>query len=160
LYGAGVHGINTVQDAAEALRPLAGEMAYALFAVGVLGTGFLAIPVLGGSLSYMLAEAFNWQEGMNKKFYEARGFYITLIVSLSIGLLILFTPITAVQALIYSAVLYGLVAPVIIGIILHICNNKKIMGEYTNTVWANIWGILTLVVMSAAAIALLYFLFF
>jgi Mn2+/Fe2+ NRAMP family transporter len=65
-----------------------------------------------------------------------------------------------VQALIYSAVLYGLVAPVIIGIILHICNNKKIMGEYTNTVWANIWGILTLVVMSAAAIALLYFLFF
>ncbi|HVZ56358.1 MAG TPA: Nramp family divalent metal transporter [Chitinophagaceae bacterium] len=155
LYQAGIHRIDTVQEAAEALRPLAGQGAYALFALGVVGTGFLAIPVLGGSLSYMMAEFFNWQEGMNKKFFEARGFYITLLVSLGVGLLILFTRITAVQALIYTAVLYGLVAPVLVAIILHICNNSKIMGEYTNNRWQNFWGILTFLVMAGAAIALL-----
>ena len=158
LFQAGIHTIDTVEDAAKALQPLAGDMAYLLFAVGVLGTGFLAIPVLGGSLSYMLAETFNWSEGMNKKFHEAKEFYITLIVSLVIGLVILFTGISPVQALIYTAVLYGIIAPVLIGLILHICNNKKIMGKYTNDRTANILGFTALVIMSAAALALLYFL--
>lgn len=159
LFNAGITTINTVEDAAKALQPLAGNMSYLLFAIGVLGTGFLAIPVLGGSLSYMLAETFGWQEGMSKKFHEAKGFYITLIVSLVIGLLIHFTGISPVQALIYTAVLYGLTAPVLIALILHICNNKKIMGDYTNSKWNNFLGILTLLLMSAAAIVLLYLYF-
>ena len=156
LFNAGITTINTVEDAAKALQPLAGNMAYLLFAVGVLGTGFLAIPVLGGSLSYMLAETFGWQEGMSKKFQEAPGFYITLIVSLVIGLLIHLTGISPVQALIYTAVLYGLTAPVLIALILHICNNKKIMGTYTNGRRANVLGMLTLLVMSAAAVMLVW----
>jgi Mn2+/Fe2+ NRAMP family transporter len=159
LFNAGIHQINTVEEAAKALQPLAGNFSYALFAIGVLGTGFLAIPVLGGSLSYMLAETFNWQEGMNKKFHEAKGFYITLIVSLLVGLCILFIGISPIQALIYTAVLYGIVAPILIALILHICNNKKIMGKYTNDTWTNVVGLLTFLIMLFAAAAMIYFYF-
>jgi NRAMP (natural resistance-associated macrophage protein)-like metal ion transporter len=159
LFSAGIHKIDTVEQAAKALRPLAGNMSYILFTFGVLGTGFLAIPVLGGSLSYMLAETFNWEEGMNKKFNEARGFYITLIVSLMIGLGILFIGISPIQALIYTAVLYGIIAPVLIALILHICNNKKIMGEYVNNRWLNISGVITFLVMSFAAVGLIWLYF-
>jgi NRAMP (natural resistance-associated macrophage protein)-like metal ion transporter len=159
LFNAGIHKIDTVEQAAKALQPLAGSLSYALFAFGVLGTGFLAIPVLGGSLSYMLAETFGWEEGMNKKFHEARGFYITLIVSLITGLGILFIGISPIQALIYSAVLYGVISPVLIALILHICNNKKIMGTYVNSRWLNAAGIITFLVMSFAAAALIWLYF-
>lgn len=159
LYNAGVRDITTVEEAARALKPLAGDMAYALFAVGVIGTGFLAIPVLGGALSYMMAEAFDWPEGLNKKFHQARGFYITLVVSLLIGLGINFIGISPIQALIWTAVLYGLTAPVLIGVILHVCNDRGIMGSYVNGRWTNVAGICTLLIMTAAAIALLYYQF-
>ena len=159
LFNSGVHDINTVEEAARALKPLAGDMAYALFALGVIGTGFLAIPVLGGALSYMMAEAFDWPEGLNKKFSQARGFYITLVVSLLIGLGINFIGISPIQALIWTAVLYGLTAPVLIGVILHVCNDRGIMGQYVNGRWTNVAGISTLVIMSAAAFALLYYQF-
>lgn len=159
LFNAGITEINTVEDAAKALQPLAGDAAYLLFALGVLGTGFLAIPVLGGSLSYMLAETLDWEEGMNKKFHEARGFYYTLIISLVIGLTILLMGISPIQALLYTAVLYGLIAPVAIAIVLHICNSKKIMGEYTNTPLTNLMGLLTLLLMTTAAVLLVYYYF-
>lgn len=159
LYNAGVRDISTVEEAARALKPLAGNMAYALFALGVIGTGFLAIPVLGGALSYMMAEAFDWPEGLNKKFHQARGFYITLVVSLLIGLGINFIGISPIQALIWTAVLYGLTAPVLIGVILHVCNDRGIMGKYVNGRWTNVAGILTLLIMTAAAMALLYYQF-
>lgn len=156
LHQAGVHDITTVEEAARALKPLAGDMAYALFAVGVIGTGFLAIPVLGGALSYMMAEAFDWPQGLNKKFHQARGFYITLVVSLLIGLGINFIGISPIQALIWTAVLYGITAPVLIAVILRICNDREIMGAYVNDRWTNVLGIITLLVMSAAAMTLLY----
>lgn len=159
LFKAGIHDINTVEEAARALQPLAGNWAYGLFAIGVLGTGALAIPVLGGSLSYMMAETFGWKEGLNKKFYEAKGFYFTLIISLVIGLSLLFIGINPIQMLLYAAVLYGVTAPVLIAIILHICNNKKIMRKYTNSRWSNVLGIFTLLLMSGAAVILLYFKF-
>ncbi len=160
LFTAGVKNIDSVDQAAKALEPLAGPITYLLFALGVLGTGFLAIPVLGGSLSYILAETFNWTEGLDKKFHEAKGFYLTIIFSLLIGLSLDFFKISPIQALIYTAILYGITAPVMIAIILHICNNKKVMGEYTNKPFANILGIITLVLMTSAAIALLYLQFF
>lgn len=156
LFNAGIHNVQTVEQAAQALQPLAGNMAYALFALGVLGTGFLAVPVLGGALSYMMAEVFGWQEGLDKKFHQAKGFYITLIVSLSLGLLINFIGISPIKALIYTAVLYGVTAPVLIALILHICNNKKVMGKYTNGIWSNLLGGLTFILMSAAAVVLIY----
>ena len=138
---------------------MTGKLTYLLFAVGIIGTGLLAIPVLAGSLSYILAETFNWKEGLDKKFHEAKGFYITLIISLLIGLSLDFIGISPIQALIYTAVLYGLTAPVMIGIIMHICNNKKVMGEFTNKSWSNVLGTIALILMSFAAIALLYFQF-
>jgi NRAMP (natural resistance-associated macrophage protein)-like metal ion transporter len=157
LFNAGIHNINTVEEAAQALKPLAGNMAYVLFAIGVIGTGLLAIPVLAGALSYMLAETFDWEEGLNKKFHEAKGFYITMIVSLMLGLLMQSLGISPIKALIYTAVLYGITAPVLIALILHICNNKKIMGNFTNNLFQNIFGLLSLLLMTAAAVALIYF---
>ncbi len=155
LHPVGLTEITTVEQAARALLPLAGRSAYWLFAIGILGTGFLAIPVLAGSLSYITSETFGWAEGLNKKFHEARGFYVVMICSVSVALLINFIGISPVQSLLYTAVLYGLTSPVIIAIVLLICNNSTIMGRYTNRRWSNIFGAITLLVMTAAAVALI-----
>lgn len=159
LVKQGVNEIETVEQAAGALKPLAGNFAYYLFAMGVVGTGFLAIPVLAGTVSYIFAEAFGLKKGLNKKFHEAKGFYLIIAVSLIAGLSMNYLGISPVKAMVYSAILYGLTAPVIIAFILHICNSKKIMGEHTNGKRANILGGIALVLMTAAAIALLYFQF-
>jgi NRAMP (natural resistance-associated macrophage protein)-like metal ion transporter len=159
LFKAGIHKIDTVDQAAKALEPLAGKLTYLIFTLGVIGTGLLAIPVLAGSQSYMLAETFGWDEGLDKKFPQAKAFYITIIVSLLIGLSLDFIGISPIQALVYTAILYGITAPVLIAIIMHIGNNKKIMGKYTNNKLSNFLGGLTLLLMTAAAVALIYFLF-
>ncbi len=159
LYSAGIHQIDTVDQAALALKPLAGKLTYFLFALGMLGTGFLAIPVLAGSLSYIISESFGWEQGLNKKFHEAKGFYLVIIISLCIALVINFIGISPVQSLIYTAVLYGITAPVLIAMILHICNNPGIMGAFVNTKRSNLFGGITLIVMTAAALLLLYFQF-
>jgi len=158
LYSSGIHQINTVQDAAMALKPLAGNFAYLLFAVGVIGTGLIAIPVLSGALSYIFAETFNLEQGLDKKFHEAKGFYTIIIISLLLGLSLNYIGISPIDALIYTAVLYGLTAPVLIAIILHISNNKQIMGLHVNGKLANLMGITALLVMTVAAIVLVYFL--
>lgn len=154
LYGAGIHQIDTVEQAAMALKPLAGDLAYVLFAVGVIGTGLIAIPVLSGALSYIYAETFGWEMGLDKKFHEAKGFYVIIMVSLLLGLSMNYIGISPIQALIYTAILYGVTAPVLIGIILHISNNKAIMGEYTNTRYLNVMGSIALIIMTVAAVAL------
>jgi NRAMP (natural resistance-associated macrophage protein)-like metal ion transporter len=159
LFTAGIHKIDTVDQAAKALEPLAGKFAYLLFAIGIIGTGFLAIPVLGGSLSYIMAETFNWKKGLDEKFSQARPFYITMVISLVVGLCLNFIGVTPIQALIYTAMLYGLTAPVMIAVVIHICNNKKVMGEYTNNRLQNILAIVTFLLMAVSAIALLYFQF-
>ncbi len=159
LFNAGIHKIDTVEQAAKALEPIAGKGAYYLFAIGVIGTGFLAIPVLCGSLSYIVSETFNWKEGLDKKFSEAKPFYVVIIVSLIIGLLINYIGISPIQALIYSAILYGVTSPVIIAIVLHIGNNKKIMGKFSNSLRSNILGVLTLLLMTIAAGFMLYYQF-
>lgn len=159
LFNAGIHQIDTVQEAAKALQPLAGPAAYYLFAIGIVGTGFLAIPVLSGSLSYIVSEAFGWREGLDKKFVEAKAFYTVVIVSLIIGLGINYLGISPIKALIWSAVLYGVTSPVIVAIVLHISNNKKIMGDNTNGAWSNILGVATFVLMTVSAGFLLYYQF-
>ncbi len=160
LYGAGVKQIDTVEQAAHSLKPLAGNLSYLLFAIGVIGTGFLAIPVLAGCLSYILAETFNFSKGLDKKFYQAKPFYGMIVVSLVAGLCLQFLGITPVQALLYTAILYGLTAPVMIGVLLHIGNNKKIMGDHTNSVLSNVLGWFTLLLMTAAAVGLIWTQFF
>jgi NRAMP (natural resistance-associated macrophage protein)-like metal ion transporter len=154
LYGAGIHQIDTVEQAAMALKPLAGDLAYFLFATGVIGTGLIAIPVLSGSLSYIYAETFGWEQGLDKKFHEAKGFYVIIMISLLLGLSMNYIGISPIQALIYTAILYGVTAPVLIGIILHISNNKSIMGEYTNTRYLNVMGTIAMLLMAVAAVAL------
>ena len=158
MFNAGIHNIDTIEQAAKALQPLAGNMTYALFSVGVTGTGLLAIPVLAGASSYMMAETFEWEEGLDKKFHEAKGFYITIIISLLLGLCINLFGISPIRALLYSAVLYGITAPVLISIILHICNTKAIMGNFTNRRLSNILGFTTLIIMLVAAVMLIKFL--
>jgi len=159
LYNAGIRNIESVDQAAKALEPLAGNTAYLLFAVGIIGTGFLAIPVLAGSLSYIVAETFNWKQGLQKKFTEAPGFYLVIILSLIAGLCMDFLGISPMKALIYTAILYGLTAPVMIAIILHICNNSKVMGDAVNGKGSNILGTITLIIMSVCAGTLIYFQF-
>jgi NRAMP (natural resistance-associated macrophage protein)-like metal ion transporter len=159
LFNAGIHQIDTVEQAAQALLPLAGKSAYLLFAVGVIGTGLLAIPVLSGSISYIICETFDWKAGLNNKFHEAKAFYAIISVSLILGLALNYIGISPIKALIYSAILYGLTAPVLIAIILHICNNKKVMKEHTNSVKSNVLGVITFLLMTSASVALLYFQF-
>lgn len=159
LHTSGVTQIDTVDQAAQALAPLAGKLTYLIFATGVLGTGLLAIPVLAGAQSYMLAETFGWEEGLDKTFSQARPFYITVALSMLVGMCLDFIGITPVQALLYTAILYGITAPPIIAIILHIANNKKIMGDNTNSALSNVLGVITLLLMTAAAAALLWSLF-
>jgi len=158
LFESGMHDINTVQDAAMALRPLAGNGAYWLFALGVIGTGLLAVPVLAGAVSYILAEAFGWAEGMNKKYYEAKGFYAVMAISLGLGLILDYVGISPIDALLLAAVLYGITAPVLIAMVMHISNNKAIMGTFVNGRWSNFFGGAALVLMTAAAGVLIYFL--
>lgn len=156
LFSGGIHQIDTVEQAAMALKPLAGNLAYLLFAIGVIGTGLLAIPVLSGALSYIITETFGWEQGLDKKFHEAKAFYSVIAVSLILGLSLNYIGISPIKALIYTAILYGLTAPVLIGIILHICNNKKVMGSFTNSWKSNLMGFLALTIMSAAAIILIF----
>ena len=154
LFNGGIHRIDTVEQAARALKPLAGNFAYSLFAVGVIGTGFLAIPVLSGALSYIISETFGWKKGLDKKLKNAKAFYLVIAISLILGLLMNYIGISPIKALIYSAILYGLTAPVLIAIILHISNNKKIMGKYTNSKISNILGFATLTLMTVAVVVL------
>ena len=156
LYKGGIHQIDTVEQAAAALKPLAGNFAYLLFAIGVIGTGLLAIPVLSGSLSYIISETFGWEKGLDKKFHEAKAFYLVMVISLILGLSLNYIGISPIKALIYTAILYGLTAPVLIAIILHISNNKKVMGNYTNSRFSNVLGFSALILMTVAALALLY----
>jgi NRAMP (natural resistance-associated macrophage protein)-like metal ion transporter len=158
LFNAGIYRIDTVEQAALALKPLAGNMASLLFSIGVIGTGLIAIPVLSGSLSYIVTETFGWEQGLDKKFHEAKAFYVIIAISLIIGLSLNYVGISPIKALIYTAVLYGLTSPVLIAIILHICNNKKIMGDHVNSRPLNLLGGFALTIMTAAAAVLLYLL--
>lgn len=157
LFKGGINQIDTVEQAALALKPLAGNLAYLLFAIGVIGTGLLAVPVLGGSLSYAISETFDWEQGLDKKFHEAKAFYLILAVSLLLGLSLNYIGISPIQGLIYSAIFYGATAPVLIAIILHMSNNKAIMGKHTNTKTENLLGFASLIIMTLATIALILF---
>ncbi|MEK7535085.1 MAG: Nramp family divalent metal transporter [Patescibacteria group bacterium] len=150
-----VHGItqiNTAKDAAEALEPFVGQYAYLVFTLGIVSMGILAIPVLAGSSSYALAEVMGWKEGLNKKFHQAPQFYGVIIVSTLVGLMIPLLGIDPIKALFYTGVFYGITAPVLIFAILHIVNNKKLMGTHTNSPISNFLGYLVMWLMLAAAI--------
>lgn len=157
LFPKGITKINTVEDAALALQPLLGNAATLLFSLGVIGTGLIAIPVLSGCLSYMFSEIANIPRGLDRTFQQAKGFYAIMAISLILGLSLSLFGISPVDALIATAILYGLTAPILIAVILHIANNKDIMGEFTNSKLMNIGGLCTLLLMSVSVIALMVF---
>ncbi|MFH1171920.1 MAG: divalent metal cation transporter [bacterium] len=132
LHASGITSIQTAAQAAEALRPLAGAASYFLFAVGIIGIGLLAIPVLAGSAAYALSESFRWKEGLYRKLKDAYAFYGVIIVSMAVGLFINFLGLDPIKALIYAAVLNGIVAPVALVMIVLLSSNKKIMGSHAN----------------------------
>jgi NRAMP (natural resistance-associated macrophage protein)-like metal ion transporter len=153
LYTHGITNITSAAQAAEALRPFAGNATYVLFAAGIIGTGLLAIPVLAGASSYTLSESFRWREGLYRPINQAHAFYGIIIISMLIGLSINFLGIDPIKALIYSAFLNGLVAPLILGLIVLISSNKKVMGRWSNKRSTTLmgWGITLL--MAGAGIA-------
>jgi Mn2+/Fe2+ NRAMP family transporter len=130
-----------------------------LFAVGIIGTGLLAIPVLAGSSSYALSESFNWKEGLSRSLKQAHAFYGTLIISVLLGLAMNFIGIDPIKALIYSAVANGIVAPVVLIFIVLLSSNKKIMGEWVNRPSTTVIGWLITGLMAVAGVAAIYSLF-
>jgi NRAMP (natural resistance-associated macrophage protein)-like metal ion transporter len=155
LFKAGKTNIQTAADAAVALRPIAGRAAEVLLAVGLIGTGFLAVPILTGSSAYAAAEALGWKHGLDRRPASAKPFYGLIAVSTLIGMAINFTSISAVRALYLSAVINGLLAPPLLFLILRICNDPKIMGKRINGRLLNYFGWATTIVMSLAAAFLL-----
>jgi NRAMP (natural resistance-associated macrophage protein)-like metal ion transporter len=155
----GGQSITSAAQVAESLRPLAGDLAFALFALGIIGTGMLAVPVLAGSAAYALSEAFGWNEGLSKTFTQARAFYGVIIISTVIGLLVNFSDINPMVMLYYAAILNGLLAPPLMVLILLIANNKKILGNNVNGKLANILGITITTIMSILTLYFIYSLF-
>lgn len=151
----GITNIQTADQAAQALRPLAGDLTYLLFALGILGTGLLAVPILAGSASYAVSESMKWHVGLSKKFNQARGFYGVIILATMVGILVNFTSIQPFQMLYYTAVLNGICAPILMILILVISNNKKIMKDHINGLGSNILGFIIVGIMSLASFALL-----
>lgn len=154
LFSSGIE-INTAADAAEALKPLAGEASSLLFGIGLIGAGLLAVPVLTGSTAFVLAETFGWREGFEHRVRKAPGFYATLAVSMALGVIIAISGVDVIDALFYSQVLAGIIAPILLVLLLLICNNRKIMGNKTNGWFFNLFGVITVVVMAGTALALL-----
>lgn len=159
LYAAGITNIQTASDAALALRPFAGDFAFILFAVGIIGTGLLAIPIMAGSAAYALSETFGWHAGLNKKYKNAPHFYGVIIVSVVVGFLINLIGIDPIKALLWAAVINGTIAPIIIAIIIVIASKKTIMGQATNNLLQNILGWVTVVVMGLVAVLAIYYMF-
>ena len=159
LYTHGITNIESAAQAAEALRPFAGNATYFLFAIGIIGTGLLATPVLAGASSYALSESFRWKEGLYRPLKQAHAFYGIIIISMLVGLAMNFLGIDPIKALIYSAFANGLVAPVILTLIVLISSNKKVMGRWTNKRSTTFIGWFAVAVMTTAGIAGVYSLF-
>ena len=151
LYKAGIT-VSTVSEAALALKPLAGDLAFLLFAIGIIGSGMLAIPVLTSTTAYTVAETFNWKAGLNQKFNQAKSFYTILTVSFFVGLSIALLKFNPIKMLFYSQVVNGLVTPVILILILKLASKEVIMKKYTITNKQKAVGWLTVIIMTIAAI--------
>ncbi len=159
LFSKGVTNITTAAEAAEALRPIGGELAYFLFAAGIIGTGLLTIPVLAGSAAYAMSESFGWKYGLYRKLKQANAFYGIIIISTVIGLAVNFFGFDPIKVLLYTAVANGLIAPVILVLIILLSSNKKVMGDRSNHPVTAFFGWLITIVMAVAGVATIISLF-
>lgn len=155
LHAHGRTGVLTASEAAAALKPVAGELAYVLFALGLIGTGFLAVPILVGSSAYALSTAFGWKQGLDQKWYRAKEFYAIIAIASGIGMELNFFQLNPMSMLYWTAVLNGLLAPPLLFFIMLVSNNKKIMKDKTNSLLVNILGWLATGAMTLAGIALI-----
>jgi NRAMP (natural resistance-associated macrophage protein)-like metal ion transporter len=157
LHAKGITNINTAQDAAKALAPLGGKVAYWLFALGILGAGLLAVPTLAGSAAYALSESLSWRHGLYRRFQRARAFYLTIAGMVLVGYLLnFFQKISPIKALFYASVLNGVVAVPLLVVLLFICNNAKVMKARTNRPLSNLLGGLAVLLLGAASLFMLW----
>jgi len=158
LHAHGVTDIQTADQAAKSLEPLvktfpqAGEISKTIFALGIIGTGLLAVPVLAGSSGYALSDAFGWSEGLSKKFKQAKGFYLVIAASTVIGLWINFIHIDPIKALVYTAIINGVIAIPILFAVMKIANDKEILRDKTNSYVSNVIGWLIFAIMGISVI--------
>ena len=152
LYASGITNIATADQAALALRPF-GELAYLLFALGIIGTGLLAVPVLAGSSAYAISESFGWKYGLYRKFKQAHAFYGVIIVATVLGIIANFMHLDPIRGLIYAAVTNGIIAPFILYFVVRISSDKKVMGEYANRPLIAAIGLITIAVMAVSGLA-------
>ncbi|POZ51295.1 divalent metal cation transporter [Methylovulum psychrotolerans] len=152
-----LHGITDIQtsaQAAEALRPLAGDFAFVLFTAGIVGTGLLAVPILAGSAAYGIAEAFRWHIGLGLELLHARGFYTIVIIATVLGVILNFTPVDPVKALFWSAVINGVISVPIMVVMMLMAVRVDIMGRFVIGRWLRIFGWLATVSMAIVVLAL------
>jgi Mn2+/Fe2+ NRAMP family transporter len=157
LHQAGTTDIQSATDAAEALRPLAGDLSAVLLAVGLIGGGVLAVPILSGSAAYALSEAFDWKYGLDENPARAKQFYAVIAISTLIGVGINYVGINPIDALFYTAVINGFVAPPLLVLIMLVSNDRMIMGQRTNHRLVNVlgWGAAGLMFLAAGALVVL-----
>jgi len=154
LNAHGVTNIQTSSQAAEALRPIAGPYVFLVFALGIIGTGLLALPVLAGSAAYALGEALGWHVGLARKFHRAKAFYGTIAVATAIGAALNFTPIDPIKALFWSAVINGVVAVPVMVMMMHLSSHRAAMGQFAISKPMQAVGWAATAVMAAAAIGM------
>lgn len=159
LFTNEITNITSAADAAVALRPFAGDFAFTLFAIGILGTGLLAIPVLAGSASYAISESFGWKTGLFRKLKQATAFYGVIIIAVVLGILLNFIGLDPIKTLIYSAVLNGIISPVMIFFIVHLAGDGAVMGNFKNKKISNIFGWIIFFLISLVGIGTLITLF-
>ncbi len=150
LGASGSVDIGTAEEAAQALEPLAGSAAKLLFALGIIGLGLLAVPVLAGSTAYAIAEAFDWHEGLSRRLKEAPGFYAVIVASMMIGLALVAIGLDPIRALYLAAIFNGVTAPPLILLIVVLARSQKVLGEFRS-------GWFSLVATSAAGITMTIF---
>ncbi|QIG51030.1 divalent metal cation transporter [Nordella sp. HKS 07] len=155
LHANGITQIETSAQAAEALRPIAGEFTFAIFAVGIIGTGMLAVPVLAGSAAYAVAEMFRWPEGLDRRPREAKAFYATIAVATLGSVVVSFTAFDPIRALYWAAVINGILAVPLMAIMVMMVSSPRVMGRLTAPRWMVLMGGLTVLVMALATIGFL-----
>lgn len=155
LNVAGITDISTAAQAASALKPLAGDLAYELFAIGILGVGLIGVPVLAGSAAYALSEAMGWPFGLERKPAKARGFYAVIAISVLLGLVIQYSPISPMKALFWSAVINGVVAVPLVVVVIILASKKSLMGAHTASRTLVVFGWIAAAVMGVASVCML-----
>ena len=154
LHAHGVTNIQTSAQAAEALRPIAGPFAFVIFALGIVGTGLLAVPVLAGSAAFAVGEAFGWHVGLARKANRAKAFYGAIVAAVAIGVVMNFTPIDPIKALFWSAVINGVVAVPVMILLMHLSTHKAAMGEFRLPKLLSFMGWAATAVMALAAVGM------